>query len=314
MSHSLNLKVNTKNLKKIAKLQPTIIKPFNDAIEGLHDIKVDFNAKKHLNKFTRAFAKGKGVRLHPNMFHSIHSKTGSIHSDYDHEGGKINTKKITKTINKGLKQVGKHLKKTYHKVANDPNVKALAKELKDEFRAEAINNVMGSTHEAFDNPKLTQLMGHATNTALGGKINTKSIKKAFTKAGDKIKKVASSKITKDIVKAVAGPVVNGLTTAGMTYATGNPMVGMVAGQSANNVTDKMLSGWGIHQPPKRRGRPKQALVSYGGSLDTVKQQDALGGVHLPSSFSISPIKMRERMAYVRSHKGGSFAPLGSGLY
>lgn len=180
---------------------------------------------------------------------------------------------------------------------------------------------------------------------VGGDLN-KSIRKAFTKAGDKIKEGAftvnktlkSNPVSKAVVGTVA-PELAGLALQGLTtYVTGSPELGKIASKGATAGVKAGLKseGYGLRklvkgkltpvaetvggnlggvttpaqfnnpESTKRRGRPKK----LGGALPITEVQAglSLGGKQAPMKFN----SVSERMAYVRSKRkvGGSFKPLG----
>lgn len=247
----VNTRVSKKHFNAIGKMKPITITP-KEHDEGEHELTIDFNAKKHLNRFHRNLKAGRGFVVKPEHFHAIHSASGG-----------------------SLKSFGRSIRKGF-----------------------------------------------------------KKIKKGFVKAGNKISSVAQdvakNKVFKAVVKEVAPVIAGEVAKAGTTYLTGSPALGNVVGKVADKGTKAGInaSGWGIHG---KRGRPSKSIavpvktpasssltvpigVKYGG--DILDGQQGLGGHHAPESFGLTPDKMKDRMAYVRSHRkaktGGSFLPLSSG--
>jgi hypothetical protein len=154
---------------------------------------------------------------------------------------------------------------------------------------------------------------------------------------DGLKKVASSKITKGIVKAVVAPAVTKIISstggkfagdvsqAGFDAYTGSGLMDILKSKTAKNLT-KVLAPVIANQVQKSTGSNLAgnltgvALNSYAGSGVGVSHND---GVLLPSNVlpsSQNPTvdlktTMKHKMAHVRSfqkkRKGGSVLPIGS---
>jgi hypothetical protein len=150
--------------------------------------------------------------------------------------------------------------------------------------------------------------------------------------------VASSKITKGIVKAVVAPAVTkiaastggqfagDITNAGFNAYTGSGFMDILKSQGAKNLT-KVLAPVVADQIKKQTGSDLAAnltgaaLNTYAGSGLRASKVNNNNGVSLPSSVLVSPQNasidlkqtMSARMAHVRAHrkKGGSVNPLGS---
>jgi len=224
MSFSVRTNLNTKHLKAIGKMKPITISP-QEHETGEHEVQIDFNDKKHLNRFNRNLKNGKGVRINPSHFSHIHSQGGS------------------------LKSFGKSLKKGFTKVGN----------------------------------------------------------KISSVAQDVVKNPVFKAVVKEVAPTIAGEAMN----AGTTMLTGNPALGKVAGKVAEKGTKAGLnsSGWGVH----KSGMMTVPIgVKYGEGLSQATQN--IGGNSMPETFGVPPSKMKERMAYVRSHKkGGSVVALGGSV-
>lgn len=130
----------------------------------------------------------------------------------------------------------------------------------------------------------------------GGNIGNK-IKKAFTKAGDKLKEgaftvnkgIKSSPVSKAIVGSVA-PELAGLALQGLTtYATGSPELGKIASKGATAGVKAGLKseGYGLIKFSKNKLSP----IAEGGALEMMSGQ-SVGGNQAINKFD--PPKKRGR--------------------
>jgi hypothetical protein len=164
----------------------------------------------------------------------------------------------------------------------------------------------------------------------GGAINFKSIKRGLTDVGRKIvkavKPVVDSKITKSIVKEAA-PILLPVAKEAVVQAVGaksNPVVGKAAGnvfdKMAKKGVDSYTKGAGVRRMssfPRSSGFTENhggsfkplggSSAPHGGSIEGIQfQQSALvPGPNSQISRSQAPVSVQERMAYVRSFRGGT---------
>lgn len=142
---------------------------------------------------------------------------------------------------------------------------------------------------------------------VGGNVGRK-IKRAFTKAGDKLKEgafavdrgIKSSPVSKAIVGAVAPEIAGLALQYGTTALTGSPELGKIAsvGAKAGVKAGLKSEGYGLRKLNKNKLSP----IAEGGSLELMSGQ-SVGGVQAINKFD--PPKKRGRPR----KSGGSIDPL-----
>ena len=217
VKHITYSRVSNTHLKNIMKGKSFTIKPSDHENENNTMVEMEFNARKHLNRFHKNLEAGKGVRISPEHLKDIKVHNGN--GFFDSIRNAFNPSNISHTL---------------QDIANNPITKGIVKTIAP-MAIKAGSQVLGTAvTNATGNPTIGNAVGNfAGNTAQSG-VNS------YTGSGffDNIRSVASNNVVKGIMKASAPYV--GSTLA----ASGHPIVGAIATGALNSAGSgiKMVRG------------------------------------------------------------------------
>jgi len=263
MSHVVNIRVNKKHFGQLAKKKSIMMTPEEHHNTANTMVQLHYPLMKHAKHVMKNLESGKGVSIKP-----MHC------SDMICEGGSI-----WKTISNTLKNP---IVKAVAPILINAGVSAAGGSPESGAMAGNISSALLNANAKSGSGLLNRIPGRIVNSKI-----TKSGSGFFQTVG----KVASSKVTKGIARAIA-PVV----AQSVKDKTGSNLAGNLTTAGLN-----AYAGSGMRRRIKRDDG-----VFHGGEIENTY---GLGGKRSANTFN----SVQERMQYVRSHRkvsGGSFMPMG----